>query len=422
MTTTVVRPRSRRGRGHKPRPDLDALIRQKWEQHGKMLAMLPKATPSVYDCIALGIVGPIKDQAQCGSCWDFSGTGMVESAQFQAGVAKADGSFQLSEQYTLDCYQNGGCNGDDNTTVLDHAKSVGLPTTASYGPYTQQAGQCLYTSQQLYKIANWGFLGSQTGVVDVQSIKNGMASYGPIGCAIAADDAFENNPPGTVFQGSGSTEIDHDIILVGWDDSKGAWKLRNSWGTSWCDAGYCWIAYGANLVGTEAVWCSATSVVPPGPPVPPTPPAPPVPQTFTIQVPQQPVSIFGMTLGYVPATTLTGTISASGHRTITLPPWLVTILQDACAMTSGMPFPWSLLSGLCQLLPAKGTAVGQHVTITIPPTLLNWLQFICTYGQMILSPSVAQLLSVLCGFLPVIPPSPTPTSLLKMFRGGCGCK
>jgi hypothetical protein len=117
-----------------------------------------------------------------------------------------------------------------------------------------------------------------------------MAAYGPIGAAIAVDNAFANNPSGTVFQGTGYTGINHDIILIGWDDSKGAWLLRNSWGPTWCDAGYCWIKYGANQVGTEAVWCTAAPL-PPQPPPTPVPPGPgPVPApgsvtTFTLNNP-----------------------------------------------------------------------------------------------------------------------------------------
>jgi hypothetical protein len=69
-----------------------------------------------------------------------------------------------------------------------------------------------------------------------------------------------------VFNGN-SRQINHDVALVGWDDAKGAWLLRNSWG-DWCDGGYCWIAYGANCVGTEPVFATVPSPEPP--------PAPPV--------------------------------------------------------------------------------------------------------------------------------------------------
>ena len=171
----------------------------------------------------------------------------------------------LSEEYTLDCGQNGGCNGDDNVNVLAWAEATGLPLTSDYGPYTSgsgSTGSCNWKSpMRLYKIGAWGFADGNggSGVTSTLEIKTAIMTYGCVGSAIAADDAFEQNPPGTVFQGSTTDPdaIDHDVILVGWDDSKGAWLLRNSWGDAWCDQGYCWIKYGANLVGTEAVWASA---------------------------------------------------------------------------------------------------------------------------------------------------------------------
>lgn len=220
------------------------------------------------------------------NCWCFSGTGVAESALIKAGQLKNDGSGALSEQYTLDCGKNGGCDGDDNTTVLAWAKTTGLPLTSDYGPYTGTAGTCNYKpSMKLYLIQDTGYVGPSDGVTDTQLIKDAMQKYGPLGCAVAAG--------GTDFWDSGkgtdtgtSTEIDHDVILVAWDDThdngdgtKGAFVMRNSWGTSWGDvcansanpnpteAGYGWMKYKADSIGTSAVWAVAT-----GGPVPP--PAP----------------------------------------------------------------------------------------------------------------------------------------------------
>lgn len=213
------------------------------------------------------------------SCWCFSGTFVVEVALYLAGALKPDGSQALSEQYILDCGSSGGCNGDDNTNVLKWAKATGMPLTADYGPYTASSGSCQIGTKTLYKLQDWGFADGANGdgVTSAASIKAAIMSYGCAGNAIAADDAFMNIKPGTVFQGSGSSSIDHDVALIGWDDARGsvtgsidprlahlptggktAWILRNSWGASWVDNGYCWIEEGANLVGTEAVWAVAT--------------------------------------------------------------------------------------------------------------------------------------------------------------------
>jgi cathepsin L len=208
------------------------------------------------------LIGPIKDQANCGSCWDFSGTGICEVAYNKAGIGGGSGVFILSEEYTLDCYRNGQCNGDDNTTVLEWAKSNGLPLASVYGPYMAAPGACKYVpGMTLYPIDDWGFADSNgDGVTSEADIKAAIMQYGAVGCGIAADDAFENNPAGTVFKGSGAKKVDHDVILVGWDDNVadpatgGYWILRNSWGTGWCENGYIRIAYQANAVGSESVW------------------------------------------------------------------------------------------------------------------------------------------------------------------------
>ncbi len=282
-------------------------------------------TGNVYNLEVEGDHSYVANGVGVHNCWDFSGTGVVDCALIKGGFGRADGSFALSEQYTLDCGTNGGCDGDDNTTVLAWAKATGLPLSSAYGSYTATAGSCGSTpSMKLYKIADWGYCtpDQQQGVATTQDIKNAMVQYGPIGCAIAADDAFCNNPAGTVFDTTTSTGIDHDIVLVGWDDNKGkngSWILRNSWGTSWCDNGYIRIGYGVNLVGTEAVWATAAPLPPvpptppPGPPVPPGPaPANPV-VSVTVTFTDGSTQVIGVTPGPTPGP---GMISVTKETTL----------------------------------------------------------------------------------------------------------
>jgi len=245
-------------RGHVRRPDKDHLIALSHTRHGlRLRGMLTAPMPSSWDSRTLGFVGPVKDQGACGSCWDFSGTGVVEVAYNKAGIGGGASAFSLSEEYTLSCLNNGGCNGDDNTTVLDWAKGHGLPLTSDYGPYQAAPGTCLYApTMAMYKIDDWGFANTQpadSNIAPRDDIKAAIMQYGAVGCAVAADAAFEGYTGG-VFADSGSTQIDHDVMLVGWDDSVNAWLLRNSWGTGWGESGYMRIAYGANCIGTEAVW------------------------------------------------------------------------------------------------------------------------------------------------------------------------
>lgn len=35
----------------------------------------------------------------------------------------------------------------------------------------------------------------------------------------------------------------HAVVLIGWDDQRGLWECRNSWGLAWGDAGHFWMPY-----------------------------------------------------------------------------------------------------------------------------------------------------------------------------------
>ena len=335
--------------------NLEHLKELSHQKFGHKLKALKAANniPPAFDCSDM--LGPVKDQGNCGSCWDFSGTGVVEGAIARAGLGKV----VLSEEYTLSCGDNGGCSGDDNTTVLAWAKAHGLPTTADYGPYAGRPGQCAYKQNMvLHKIDDWGFADSNggSGVTPTEDIKAAMIQYGPIGAAIAADNAFMNNPPDKVFHGN-SRDINHDIILVGWDDSKGAWRLRNSWGTNWCDHGYCWIAYGANAVGTEAVFAKvAGSPTPPPPPPGPNPPGPTPPPcpcsggTISLNVPAAtvalPMGLHATIAPYTATGTLTpNTMKGAGVEAI---PWqtVLQVLLMLFAMGKPAVIQWITASAL----------------------------------------------------------------------------
>ena len=69
--------------------------------------------PASVNWVDAGAVTPVKDQAQCGSCWAFSSTGSLEGAHF---IATGE-LLSFSEQQLVDCasiltgYGNLGCYG-----------------------------------------------------------------------------------------------------------------------------------------------------------------------------------------------------------------------------------------------------------------------------------------------------------------------
>lgn len=267
-------------------PDIEKRIARSWARQGPRMMSLPTVTASTWDCRALGQVAPIKDQGNCGSCWNFAGAGACESSFLKAGYGKPDGTFGLAEQFVMDCDSNGGCNGDWPETVAELAMLKGLPSVQEYGPYRGSGQKCKSVAgMKIYKITDYGYVGQENAVPPAQAIKDAMVKFGPISVAVDADSRFMNYKRGTVFSGNGRN-INHAVILVGWDDTKGAkgaWLMRNSWGKAWGDDGYMWIEYGANQIGYGAMWCAATALPPPPPPPDPVPPTP-IPSGITITV------------------------------------------------------------------------------------------------------------------------------------------
>lgn len=56
-------------------------------------------------------------------------------------------------------------------------------------------------------------------------------------------------------------QTNHAVLIIGWDDNKQAWLIRNSWGDDWdetggtgTERGYAWVKYGNEGIGTAAKW------------------------------------------------------------------------------------------------------------------------------------------------------------------------
>jgi cathepsin L len=73
---------------------------------------------------------------------------------------------------------------------------------------------------------------------------------------ICFDDELVRHKRG-VFDGKKMGMINHDLLLVGWDDKKEAWLVKNSWGEKWGEKGFAWIGYGSNNIGVFAAWIEA---------------------------------------------------------------------------------------------------------------------------------------------------------------------
>jgi cathepsin L len=95
----------------------------------------------------------------------------------------------------------------------------------------------------------------------VEALKRAIVEHGPVAASVWTDREFHRYRKG-VYEGSAAVKpgtSNHVVLITGWDDERGAWRVQNSWGLKWGESGYMWIRYGANNVGLNAAWVVAQS-------------------------------------------------------------------------------------------------------------------------------------------------------------------
>lgn len=272
-------------RGFIPSPFTKALRANSHAKHGATLKRLSEVPlPATYES---PYQIPQQDQGNCGSCWDVSACRAISCAFIGAGQAKGDGSFVISADTVMWCYSTGGCGGDDASTVMRIAEKDGLPINADVGEYKATGrGTCNKTASR-YKIDAWGYADADgNGVSTYAEIKTAIFKYGPCVITVDANGLIDGETVSTA-KGRGT---DHQIIVVGWDDTKkgsgynGALLCANQWG-DWGfshngQMGFTWLGalsdgHIAASGSEEVVWCQVNGSAPPPNPPPPV-PAPPL--------------------------------------------------------------------------------------------------------------------------------------------------
>ncbi len=223
--------------------------------------------PVSFDWRAHGGCTPVKNQGGCGSCWAFATVGTLECS-----IKIKDGqNVSLAEQWLVSCNQETetphvlggawGCNGGwwahdyHSGAKTDPCGGSGavLSTSFPYMAYNLDCG-CPYPHE--YAMDSWAYIGEMEGIPETDAIKQAMLAYGPVTAAVYVSDAFSAYKNG-VFNQSELQEVNHGIVLVGWDDAQGSagvWILRNSWSGSWGEGGYMRIEYGCCNVGYGACY------------------------------------------------------------------------------------------------------------------------------------------------------------------------
>jgi len=206
-----------------------------------------KDLPAEIDWRTKGVVTDVKNQGQCGSCWAFCTTEMIES---YAGIATGSTPVLSSQQVTsctpnpLSCGGTGGCMGSIPQLGYTYIQLFGHVQEDDY-PYTSgsttQTGDCMYDFMNTAPVV--GITGYNTlAPNDQDAVMTHLAEVGPLAVAVYASGWSRYS--GGVYDGcdfDSNIALNHAVQLVGYgtDAAEGDyWIVRNSWGSGWGEGGY----------------------------------------------------------------------------------------------------------------------------------------------------------------------------------------
>lgn len=223
-------------------------LRQKAYQ-SKAIKSTKKHNAESLDWRDKGVVNPVQDQGQCGSCWAFSAIQAIESSN----AIKTGQLYKFSEQDQIDC--NTFCSGCHGGLMMDvfqwtmHHHNGTFCLQKDY-PYTATEGTCNFDNVPHYgTISNFDniFLMDEEDLFEKVQI-------GPVSVGIDASTASFQLYSEGIFSDDdcSSLYLDHGVGCVGYgstSDGTDFWIVRNSWGADWGENGYVRMLRGENMCG-----------------------------------------------------------------------------------------------------------------------------------------------------------------------------
>jgi cathepsin L len=220
---------------------------------------------SRFDWREYGIdVGAVGDQGfSCNTCWAFA---TVDAAQIsrqlmsmRSQTNRIYDALKPSARQMVSClvpqaedYCKLNWHGEAFTFMVD--KGLPLGGTRKYVDF--KSGY-ICDAETYVKALTWDFVSaSPQKVVSTDELKRALVVYGPIVTMISFDNCLWLYGGG-VFNEQQYRDGSHMLLIIGWDDQKGAWLVKNSYGAKWGEGGFGWIKFGSNNIGQWSAWVVA---------------------------------------------------------------------------------------------------------------------------------------------------------------------
>jgi len=219
--------------------------------------------PPEWDWRTMGAVTPIKNQADCGSCWAFSTIANLEGAWVVQGNHSL---VSLSEMNVMLCSpSDSACGGGwpawAMSDLLKAPYNGGIETEAAW-PYNLtyiENDTCTYNASDVGATYNGLhiYCNESTNMCSEDSMASYLIATGPLSAALNAGSmqlykGGIDDPQGCL----GGMFLDHAVAIVGYGASSNGtdyWIIKNSWGADWGENGYYRLIRGTGACGINQV-------------------------------------------------------------------------------------------------------------------------------------------------------------------------
>lgn len=227
----------------------DVPLGMKFENRDK-LAGIPLAStpfggtelPSSFDMSAK--MPPVGNQGQQNSCVAWAIAYALKSYQEKVELGK---QIMFSPSYIYNQINNGMNVPTYVTDALNILSEQGVcpldDMPYQENDFTSKPSEAARQDAKKFRIDFW----RQVNVSDNKEVKAQLSAGYPviIGADVSkefVDDGFALKEA-YIWKEAGTASGGHCMLLVGYDDSKSAFKVMNSWGQEWGDHGFSWIDY-----------------------------------------------------------------------------------------------------------------------------------------------------------------------------------
>lgn len=228
--------------------------------------------PAKFSLRDQGLLPPVRDQGQLGTCWAHAAIASYESCLRKGYNELADFSennVTFGTRFDWDPVQGG----NSHMAVSALLNRLG-PTPEALDPYqssatTNTCSRVSYTLPPARLMAEAIRFYAKAEDFDTQ-IKRAVMDYGAVAVSYYETQADTEYNASTYAYYRNVTadkaDVNHAVAIVGWDDTfsrknfvtdpgrDGAWIIRNSWGDNHRDGGYFYLSYASEDLHIDDAW------------------------------------------------------------------------------------------------------------------------------------------------------------------------